>query len=521
MNNNVNQCKFTYHTQLLKPEQCILIALPDSEYCLWHDKRSKENYQDIVPKLEDLVLKQLIHVEGFNLKKANLRGLTLKRVSLTRVNFENADLTRSDLRGSDISNSNFRYAYLRGSDLANCISVWSDFRGANLDDVNFTEANLQGSKLENCSLKGTIFKATNLLDTDIKDLFPSSELKNFGRSLDISPNPFTPKAGLRPFWFGGRDEAKKILLSALVKAKSSLPEHVVLLGDWAMGKTSLLIWLRDNAQSQNIWASYVPIPLLSIDTRVSDAISGIVEGISHGFHRSSSTLKNFVRSLTQFGFTIVGSGVQITRKIECQPITLFSTTLRSLWDDLKDKSKCLCILIDDVQNLHPGDQALSVIKQSLIQLTAITQMRILIVLSSTPEEWSKLTGSSGHTPIGRYFSTQPTLLTKLNDSDMIDVINHTLMNKGVCFTEGLIKKILRFANGHPYDLQIICNILYDAQFGGIVNEDVWDKSREKAERLLTRIITKRNHALQNSAKQQPKKGALKQIMFRMKKWGIT
>ena len=59
----------------------------------------------------------------------------------------------------------------------------------------------------------------------------------------IKPNPFTPQSGWEPKVFGGREEEQSIFKSNLEESFIR-PAHLVVLGDWGIGKTSLLKQFR-------------------------------------------------------------------------------------------------------------------------------------------------------------------------------------------------------------------------------------------------------------------------------------
>jgi len=56
----------------------------------------------------------------------------------------------------------------------------------------------------------------------------------------ISSNPFTPQSGWEPKIFGGRNQELGIFKSILDDAVNTRPNHLVVLGEWGAGKTSLL-----------------------------------------------------------------------------------------------------------------------------------------------------------------------------------------------------------------------------------------------------------------------------------------
>lgn len=474
-----------------KTKRCGLPTIPDSKYCVWHDPESKKQFKGLAEKLEKAIEEEYITSEGFSLREARLRGLLLHRVDLFGVDMTGVDLSRASLRQCDISSANFQNACLRAADLSECTAIGTNFTNACLDQACFVDAEMTGANFHGATYRGTVFDGARLDNTILENLFRGKSSAGIA-ILQVGPNPFTAKAGILPQSLGGRNAAMTTIASALEDAKRGTPDHVVILGDWAMGKTAMMLWLKNLAQYQDVWSSYVPIPLQKEETTtVSEAIQNLVEGISRGFPIGVASLANFARTVTQFGFTVASMGVTLSRKVESQPMALLHDTLHSLWEDLKDECHCVAILLDDIDQCAKGTEVLSVLKQTLVQLTATTQDRLFFALSAKPTEWEVLTGIGGHTPVGRYFSSPPVALIPLTDEDMAEVIYRTLDGTGVSFPPFIIERVQEFARGHPYDLQIICKLLYDAQMGGEVPEAAWERVELEAKAWVRRVVTKK------------------------------
>jgi len=64
-------------------------------------------------------------------------------------------------------------------------------------------------------------------------------------------NPFKPGSGLYPPYFAGRKREEDAFTERLDQTISGTPMHMAILGDWAMGKTSLLEKFREIAEKKN------------------------------------------------------------------------------------------------------------------------------------------------------------------------------------------------------------------------------------------------------------------------------
>lgn len=56
----------------------------------------------------------------------------------------------------------------------------------------------------------------------------------------IAPNPFTPKSGWEPKVFIGRDKEIELFRKKIEEAKLGKCDHFLILGEWGIGKTTLL-----------------------------------------------------------------------------------------------------------------------------------------------------------------------------------------------------------------------------------------------------------------------------------------
>ena len=61
----------------------------------------------------------------------------------------------------------------------------------------------------------------------------------------IKPNPFTPRSGWEPKSFQGRSNQLENFEKNIRKAREAeMPDHMIVLGEWGIGKTSLLRLLK-------------------------------------------------------------------------------------------------------------------------------------------------------------------------------------------------------------------------------------------------------------------------------------
>lgn len=285
----------------------------------------------------------------------------------------------------------------------------------------------------------------------------------------IKPNPFTPQSGWEPKSFYGRDTQIKHFNNNIREILSTKrPAHMIILGDWGTGKTSLLKRFKIIAQKDGMPSSYCPIPKFTKNDSSSDVINSIAEEILQGFPVIKG-FKKMAEEIESAGITLAGFGGQIARKTKAStPQRLLTDILLKLWKHLE--AKLAIVLIDDIQNFNDIPQVIDILRLVLSREEIIKQTNYIFILSSTIHGWNSFIDK--HDPIGRYFRKREPI-GKLNKSEAVKTIKETLKNTGVTFSSEIANLIFRYTNGHPYELQLLCSNLYDAQIKGKITKKQW------------------------------------------------
>ncbi|MDD7805320.1 MAG: pentapeptide repeat-containing protein [Endozoicomonas sp. (ex Botrylloides leachii)] len=141
-------CNYTGHYGPCKDR-----VIEGSCYCFWHDPEVDKSGSEVREQLE-LRAKTGIPMEGFILKKANLKQLNLVSEKHTSCHLINADLSRSDL-----SHAHFYKVNLSGSCLLKSNLSDANLHRANLSGCNLLGVNLKSSRLERVNWGKNIYQA--------------------------------------------------------------------------------------------------------------------------------------------------------------------------------------------------------------------------------------------------------------------------------------------------------------------------------------------------------------------------
>ena len=293
-----------------------------------------------------------------------------------------------------------------------------------------------------------------------------------------SGNPFTPMSGMQPTVFGGRNKELEFFEQKLYKAiHNNYCEHFLILGEWGIGKSSLLREYKKICQSRGYITSIVSLESLQSGTKSIEAARSLIEGIIRDLPYPIERLKRVVNFFDSIGFSILGTGFQIKRNTQNQDISVqafLHDSLMRLWQDLEDQTDMFVILIDELENFMTVPEIIMTLR-SCLSMDSIKNAKILLGLSSTTSSWLTFTSVEKHHPLSRYFLSRVEL-KQLTEDELTSTVHQLLSDSGVSFSSEIMQRIFEYTEGHPFEMQLLGNHLFNNQLSGRVDIDVWDKA---------------------------------------------
>ena len=138
-------------------------------------------------------------------------------------------------------------------------------------------------------------------------------------------------------------------------------------------------------------------------------------------------------------------------------------------------AKALVLMIDDVHNLPPSGEQLTLLRNVLTDERIVGKTKILVVLSSIEQGWEPFLEREH--PVVRLFLPQRPL--DLFDQDRTStLIESSLRGTGVSFENDLKRKVFDVTQGHIFEIQALCESLFDRQIKGKVSLESWDAALE-------------------------------------------
>jgi hypothetical protein len=276
-----------------------------------------------------------------------------------------------------------------------------------------------------------------------------------------SANPFRPGSGIFPPLLSGREPETAILEARIARTREGHPQHTALLGEWAIGKTTLLMhWRR----------------------RLEEAGDRVVLTMAYPQSRDDFLAALAGAAETDGGWTAnvdleVGVDVGVAEARLRKPVREIEKELRSALRRAArvGDRRTLVVMVDDVDLVAtPGD--------ALLQLRAIclelysSDVTIAFVVSASPGLFGSIRGV--HEPLVRFF--EPITLGPLELAPAAEAITNPLTETDVTFDDDVVAEIVELSGGRPYYLQKLAYFAFDAAEAGRVGRAEFTAAFERA-----------------------------------------
>lgn len=186
--------------------------------------------------------------------------------------------------------------------------------------------------------------------------------------IRVVPNPFHPKGATYPKYYANRDDVLRYFKEDVVnssKSKITKPDHILILGDWGIGKTSTLYKFKDilhnELEKRGIvsFSSLIAIkPSFCKDNKTFNL--ALLKNITNDYSLSTPTsqkLKNIIKEEAKLFnkweiSKLSVKGPELERKKDEQVSIDLVSNLTKFWNVLKsNKIEIAVIMLDDIQYL--------------------------------------------------------------------------------------------------------------------------------------------------------------------------
>jgi hypothetical protein len=262
-----------------------------------------------------------------------------------------------------------------------------------------------------------------------------------------STNPFRPGSGILPPLLAGRDRETAIFEARIARTLEGQPQHTALLGEWAIGKTTLLMhWRRLRQQAGDAVVLSMAYP-----QSADEFLAGLVAAIDAELTTAWSP-----RLEVELGLDIGIADARIRRPSR-DPERELRAALRRLVEHQAHQRRSVIVLLDDVDLLPAIGDVLLRLRACALELYA-ADLPLAFVVAASPGLFSAV--RSAHEPLVRFF--EPLSLGPLDDADAALALMEPIAETAVQFDPDVVAEIVELAGGRPYYLQKLGYFTFDA-----------------------------------------------------------
>ncbi len=188
-----------------------------------------------------------------------------------------------------------------------------------------------------------------------------------------STNPFRPGSGILPPLLAGRDRETAILDARVARTREGQPQHTALLGEWAIGKTTLLMhWRRLRQQAGDAVVLSMAYPQ-SADEFLAGLVTTIDAELTTDWRR---------RVEVEVGLDIGIADARIRRPSR-DPERDLRAALRRLVERRAGEERSVVVLLDDVDLLPDTGDALLRLRACALELYAADLPLAFVIAASS------------------------------------------------------------------------------------------------------------------------------------------
>ena len=252
-------------------------------------------------------------------------------------------------------------------------------------------------------------------------------------------------------------------MARVARTREGHPHHTALLGEWAIGKTTLLMhWrrlLRDIGDIAVLSLAY-PHPM-----------PGFLSGLRHAVEGEAGAPSHETELAVGVDLGITSATVRRRRSASDE----LRESLARVAKRQRDAQQLVTVLVDDINLLEDERQALLQLRAVTLELYA-SDLPIALVVASTPSLFSGI--GIAHESLVRFF--EPLALGRLDAESSRLAICAPLEGAGVAFTPAVVDDIAAASAGRPYYLQKLAYYAFDAAVHGRVGVDEYRPAFERA-----------------------------------------
>ena len=302
-------------------------------------------------------------------------------------------------------------------------------------------------------------------------------------------NPFTPGSGLFPPHFADREREVQEFRQCLQATLEGSPRHLAVLGEWAIGKTSLLIHLRRLAQERGALATLSVANPEETQAFIGSLIRTLSLEVQAAYGESLWKRLAKAVGLKEVSLSALGASLEFRFASPGEAQLSLQEYLRSLWNELRGRASAVVIAVDDLDLIADFRQTMVLLRNTAMEL-GLAGAKVMIVVTGTPVLFEKMW--EAHAPLVRFF--EPLELGRLPEKAAREAVVKPLEGSGVRFEPEVVEQSVRLSQGQPYYLQELAYHAFETAQDGMATVETFALAFERAFSTIAKAVFERRVA---------------------------
>ncbi|MFQ6136448.1 MAG: hypothetical protein ACE5PM_04635 [Candidatus Hydrothermarchaeales archaeon] len=306
-------------------------------------------------------------------------------------------------------------------------------------------------------------------------------------------NPFSPSFPVNPRYFVNREEVVDSFKKAFdrsTKTEFPTPDNIAILGDWGIGKTSVLRKFESIAIEEfrerkafSTIAELIPTACNSF----ASFTAKVIDDVDRNFNVQASILTRIRSEIRNWRIKSVGiGGVELERAKVKSDAAAFKDALIDLWKILeKSGIDTALLMLDDLHYLSER------YPDGLYDLRGVFQglprhgCNFILCTTGKRELFSEIRELAE--PLGRFFNIKHAL-KPFDLGETAKAIRKPIRLSGLNLTleDGVISRIHELTAGHPFFIHFIMRELVSLKEEGTIDLRYFDENYPSIERIMER-----------------------------------
>jgi len=218
--------------------------------------------------------------------------------------------------------------------------------------------------------------------------------------VDTVRNPFTPGSGLFPPYFADREREVEEFTGRLESTLGGVPRHLAVLGEWAIGKTSLLIQLRQLAKEQGCLTTFSVANPEETQAFIGSLLRTLSLEVQATYGESLWKRLAKAVGLKEISLSALGASIELRFSSTGEAQLSLREYLRTLWTELRGRAPAMVIIIDDLDLIPDFRETMVLLRNTAMEL-GLAGVQVMAVVAGTPVLFERMW--EAHAPLVRFF----------------------------------------------------------------------------------------------------------------------